>query len=39
MVALVRADERIRFEINPREVEAKGLSMSSRLLSLAIIVR
>lgn len=39
MVALVRADERIRFEINPREVESKGLSMSSRLLSLAIIVK
>jgi len=39
MVALVRADERIRFEINPREVETKGLSMSSRLLSLAIIVK
>lgn len=39
MVALVRTDERVRFEINPREVEARGLVMSSRLLSLALIVK
>lgn len=39
MVALARTHERVRFEINPREVEARGLVMSSRLLSLALIVK
>ncbi len=39
MVALVRVDDRLRFEINPKEVEVRGLTMSSRLLSLALLVR
>ena len=39
MVNLVKVDEKMRFEINQKEVEARGLTMSARLLQLALIVR
>lgn len=37
MIAFVKIDGKIRFEINPKLVEAAGLKISSQLLKLAVI--
>lgn len=39
MVGLVRAGDQLQIEVNLEAVRANGLSMSSRLLDLAVIVR